>query len=87
MEFLGMQPRDVYVLCEFSRTDLQLLETALNNIELTFDGSIPEEQKAADYLVEKLYPKVQQMLKQIEEEYGAVPDTKVEDKDGSSSNT
>lgn len=78
MELLGIQPRDVYALCEFSRTDLKLLERALNLVEVDYDGSIPEEKKAVDYFVNKFHPQIVKILETIEAEYGNAPDTKAE---------
>ena len=74
LDFLGRQSRDVYALCEFSRTDLQKLEKALSLVEVKFNSEIQQEKEASDYLVNDFYPKIQQELKQIEEEYGPAPD-------------
>lgn len=78
MELLGTQPRDVYALCEFSRSDLKLLERAMNLVELDYDSSVAEEKEAADYFVKKFYPQVVKILETMEAEYGNAPDTEAE---------
>lgn len=78
MELLGIQPRDVYVLTEFSRTDLRLLHKALDLVQIDYDGTIPEQKEAVEYFVGKFTNKVNEILQNLEAEYGNAPDTKTE---------
>lgn len=78
MELLGTQPRDVYALCEFSRSDLKLLKSVLSLVKIDYDSSVPEEKEAVDYFTNKFHPQVVKILETMETEYGDAPDTKAE---------
>lgn len=78
MEFLGMQPRDIYVLCEISRSALKKLELALSLVELKFNSSVEEEAEATEYLVRTFYPQIKEMIAKVEAEYGPAPDSETE---------
>ena len=62
MNIVDVQPRDVYVLAEFSVKELVLLKVIMDNMTLNYDSTVLIHKEAEEYLNTKFYPKVKEFI-------------------------
>jgi hypothetical protein len=56
MRVIDLYPRDFYVTIEISLREVQKIVTALGKAELKFDGTVPHEVEAIQFIKEQFYP-------------------------------
>lgn len=71
MELAAVQARDIYALVEITLTEVKMIEMILGNIEYAYKGDDLEQAKAAEYLTDSLFPKIQSIRKSMEERNNA----------------
>ena len=52
-DFIGIQPRDVFVQVEFSIDEIRKLSVLMDLISINFDGKDKEETDAKEYFLNK----------------------------------
>ncbi len=62
---VSVQPRDIYVLVEFSIDEIQKILTVMDLIELNYDGTDKEQAEAKKYFVDKFYPFFKELKKEL----------------------
>ena len=66
IELVGIEPRDIYVLCKFPLEGLKKLKMLLDHAEIKYDGEDePEMKEAVEYLNKVLYPTLHTWMEDI----------------------
>jgi len=63
MKVLEIYPKDIHVVFEISMIDLSKLHRALNMVNMEYDGNVPEEKEAANYLTKIFYPVINEIMR------------------------
>ena len=67
MKILSIEPRDIYIVNEFSLEKLKLLKDFLSASTIEYDSQTePELEKAAVYVTKELYPNLVQLITSME---------------------
>lgn len=64
-DFIGIQPRDVFVQVEFSIDEIRKLSVLMDLISINFDGKDKEETDAKEYFLNKFYPFFKELDKEL----------------------
>lgn len=62
---VNVQPRDIYVLIEFSLGEIKKIVKMMDLIQLNYDGTKKEDVEAQKYLIDEFYPFFKQMKKDL----------------------
>jgi len=68
MKVVDIQPRDIFVLMEFSLKELCQLDFVLDNMTVEYDRTQEGQMDAALFLTERFAPAIKELIGQVREE-------------------
>jgi hypothetical protein len=74
MIVLDAIPKEIQVITQFSMSQLLYLKLILDNMTFNYDGTNSRHVEAKNYLEQELYPAIEQLMKNVNEN-GIGPNT------------
>uniref|UniRef100_A0A6H1Z9Y8 Uncharacterized protein n=1 Tax=viral metagenome TaxID=1070528 RepID=A0A6H1Z9Y8_9ZZZZ len=66
MRILEIAPKDIHIVIDLSKTEVEKILKALDHSEISYDGKTdPETLSAAEYVKKEFYPKLAEVLKEL----------------------
>ena len=65
MEIVGVRPKGVFITFELELQEVEDLLLSLDKARIVFDGAILGEKRAADFLSDVFYPKLEEVVKEL----------------------
>ena len=67
MKVVSIVPKDICVYVEFSIDQIRKLKKVLDMSQINFNGKDPVETEAKDYVMNELYPMLENVIKEVVE--------------------